>query len=321
MSDNNSGAILIFAAMKMKASGALAGNAACFAAYLIFGFNIVFCKNISNSGMVSPMALFCMRAFGAAILFFVVSLLSGKHEKIEKGDLWKVAVASFLGLFVTQLSFLKAITMCTAVDASILSLLSPVMAMIVAAIVLKDRITFGGVIGLAISFAGVLFIVLHSVSNGSGADSTTLSGVLFMLCNTLGFACYVGIFKPLIQKYSVVTFMKWMFLFSSLYALPFGIKDLAAVPYAQLSGSVIWQILFVVVFSTFVSYFLIPVGQKRLKPMIVCMYSYVQPVVAMAISLSAGLDVMTWSKAIATICVFLGVGVVNFSVYFCKSVE
>ena len=103
--------------------------------------------------------------------------------------------------------------MTTALDASILSLLSPIMAMIVAAIVLKDRITVHGVTGLAISLAGVVFLVLNTVSVHTGADSTTLGGILLMLVNTLSFACYVGFFKPLIQKYPVVTFMKWMFLF------------------------------------------------------------------------------------------------------------
>ena len=289
------------------------GNAACFVAYLIFGFNIVFCKNISNCGMVSPMALFCMRSIGALVLFWTVSAFIRDNVRMERRDLWKVAVASFLGLFLTQLSFLKAITMTTAVDASILSLMSPIMAMVVAAVALKDRITATGVTGLAISFAGVLFLVLNTVSVRSGAASTSVWGVLLMLVNTLSFACYIGIFKPLIQKYSVVTFMKWMFLFSTVFALPFGIRDLASVPYGQLPAPVIWQILFVVVGATFVSYFLIPVGQKRIKPMLVCMYTYVQPVVAMTISLAVGLDTMSWAKGLATLLVFAGVGIVNFT--------
>lgn len=289
------------------------GNAASFGAYLIFGFNIVFCKNIANCGMVSPMALFCMRSIGALGLFWLVSAFAGSGKEMERQDLWKVAVAAFLGLFLTQLSFLKAITMTTAVDASILSLMSPIMAMIVAAIALKDKITATGVTGLAISFAGVLFLVLNTVSMHSGAASTSIWGVVLMLVNTLSFASYVGIFKPLIRKYSVVTFMKWMFLFSTLFALPFGFRDLAAVPYARIPAPVIWQILFVVIGATFVSYFLIPVGQKRIKPMLVCMYSYVQPVVAMTISLTVGLDTMSWAKGIATLLVFAGVGIVNFT--------
>lgn len=299
---------------KESLSPVLIGNLACLAAYLIFGFNIVFCKNIANSNTISPIALFCMRAIGSLILFWAASFIDpqSRAEKMQVSDLWKVAIAAFLGLFVTQLAFLKAITMTTAIDASILSLLSPIMAMIVAAIVIKDKITINGVTGLTLSLCGVLFLVLNTVSVSSGADQTTMGGILYMIANTLAFALYTGIFKPLIQKYSVITFMKWMFLFSTMYSLPFGFRDLLAVDYHTLPVSIIAQVLYVVVFATFVAYFLIPVGQKRIKPMIVCMYSYVQPVIAMLISLAMGLDTMTLSKGLATILVFVGVGIVNF---------
>ncbi len=288
------------------------GNLACFAAYAIMGFNIICCKNIAIDGNTTPMALFCLRSFGATILFWLWSLFSGPHEHLDKKDIWKVVIASFLGLFMTQLSFLFAITKTTAIDASIMSTLSPIMTLVISAIVINERITWSGVTGIALSLIGVLILIYNCVSIRSGADSTSIWGILGMITNTLCFASYVGIFKPLIQKYSVVTFMKWMFLFSSVMALPFsfhafGSSNLAAVPM-----NVMWQIIYVVVVSTFIAYFLIPIGQKRLRPVIVCMYTYVQPVIAMVIALALGLDNLSFLKVVATILVFIGVGLVNF---------
>lgn len=158
----------------------------------------------------------------------------------------------------------------------------------------------------------MFILIFNCVSIRGGADSTSIWGIIGMICNTLCFASYVGIFKPLIQKYSVVTFMKWMFLFSSLMALPFafgafGASNLAAVPM-----NVMWQVIYVVVGATFIAYFLIPIGQKLLRPVVVCMYTYVQPVIAMVIALALGLDNLTTLKVIATILVFTGVGLVNF---------
>lgn len=292
---------------------AIIGNLACAGAYFIFGFNIVFCKNIANCGLVSPIALFCMRAFGAFALFELCSLLRHDHERIALRDMWKVALASFLGLFLTQLSFLKAVTMATAIDVSILSILSPIMAMAVGALFMKEKITVQGVLGLGVSVAGVLFLIFHTAGMGGGASRTSIGGILLMLVNTLSFATYVALFRPLIQRYSVVCFMKWMFLFSALLALPFGIKDLVNTEYGAIPVDIILQILYVVVFATFVSYFLIPLGQKRVSPVVVCMYSYLQPVMALAISTALGLDTMSWAKATAAMLVFLGVGIVNFS--------
>ena len=296
----------------MEKNSTLVGNLACLAAYGIFGFNIISCKNIALDGNITPMALFCLRSFGATALFWIWSMFTAPREQIEKKDAWKVAVASFLGLFMTQLSFLFAITKTTAVDASIMSTLSPIMTLVISALVIRERITWSGILGIVLSLIGVLILIFNCVSIRSGADSTSVWGILGMLVNTLCFASYVGIFKPLIQKYSVVTFMKWMFLFSSLMALPFGFgafreSNLAAVPM-----NVVWQVLFVVVAATFIAYFLIPIGQKRLRPVVVCMYTYVQPVIAMIIALALGLDTLNALKVMATVLVFTGVGLVNF---------
>lgn len=290
----------------------LTGNLACFAAYALFGFNIISCKRIALDGNITPMALFCLRSFGAAALFWLWSLFTAPREHIARADVWKVVLASFLGLFMTQITFLFAITQTTAIDASILATQSPVMTLIISAIFLKERITWSGVAGILLSIAGVLILVFNSVSISAGADHTSVWGILGMTANCLCFASYVGIFKPLIQKYSVVTFMKWMFLFSSLMALPFSFSAFSASNLAAVPSGVMGHVAFVVVGATFIAYFLIPYGQKRLRPVVVCMYTYVQPVIAMVIALVMGLDTLGPLKIAATLLVFLGVGLVNF---------
>ncbi len=298
--------------MDQDQKSSLIGNLACFTAYAIFGFNIISCKSIALDGNVTPMALFCLRSFGATALFWLWSLFTAPHEHIHKEDVWKVVVASFLGLFMTQLSFLFAITKTTAIDASIMSTLSPIMTLVISALVIKEKITWSGVAGIALSLVGVLILIYNCISIRSGADSTSIWGILGMLVNTLCFAAYVGIFKPVIRKYSVVTFMKWMFLFSSLMALPFSFRAFQASNLAAVPMDIFWQIAYVVVFATFVAYFLIPIGQKRLRPVVVCMYTYVQPVIAMVIALAMGLDHLTALKVAASLLVFIGVGLVNF---------
>ena len=295
-----------------KGNSSLVGNLACFTAYAIFGFNIISCKNIALDGNITPMALFCLRSFGATVLFWIWSLFTAPREQIDRKDMGKVAMASFLGLFMTQLSFLFAITKTTAIDASIMSTLSPIMTLVISAIVIKERITWSGVTGIALSLTGVMILIFNCVSIRSGADSTSIWGILGMIANTLCFASYVGIFKPVIQKYSVVTFMKWMFLFSSLMALPFSFSAFKASDLSAVPMDVMWQVIYVVVGATFIAYFLIPIGQKRLRPVVVCMYTYVQPVIAMVIALALGLDSLTLLKVIASILVFVGVGLVNF---------
>lgn len=290
----------------------LTGHLACFGAYCIFGFNIVCCKNISNANVLTPMDLFCFRATGAALLFWLLSLFM-PHEKVPPKDLLQIFVASMLGLFLTQISFLKAITMTTSIDLSITNTCTPIMTMFVAAIFLKEPITGKKIGGVLVSLLGVLILIFNSVGLGGGASETKPLGIALTVANALTFALYLGIFRPLISKYNVVTFMKWMFLFSMLVALPFNAKSLIHIPFGQMESRILWQVGYVVFFATFVAYFLIPVGQKRLRPTLVSMYNYVQPIIATIISIIIGLDHFTWKKGIAMILVFTGVWIVNQS--------
>jgi len=293
------------------ASDQLRGHLSIAAAYTIFGLNVVLCKDIANSQAVAPHVLFTLRALGAAAVFWLMSLFLEK-ESIEKGDMWRIAVASFLGLFMPQMTFLVGITMSTAIDTAILGTLGPVFTMIFAFLFLHEPITGKKAGGVAISLAGVLFLIFNSVHSG-GAASTTPMGFVMLLLNSITFSMYLGIFRPLISKYSVVTFMKWSFLFSLLLSLPFSARDLIATDFASVPNDVRWEIGFLIVFATVIAYFLIPYGQKYIRPTLVSMYNYLSPVIATTVSIWTGLDVLTWQKVLATSFIVAGVILVNRS--------
>ncbi len=289
------------------------GHISAFFAYTIFGFNIIICRDLSTLALVSPMGLLCFRVAGAAALFWLTSLFLPK-EKVDLKDFPKIFLASMLGLFLTQWSFLKASTMTTPFDTSILTPLTPIFTMFIAAIVLKEPITLKKAGGVALSFIGVIFLVFNTVrvDNGSVTETQPL-GIVYMIGNCIFFALYLGAFRPLITKYSVVTFMKWMFLFSAIVAIPLDIKELVGLNMTTMPVKYILELGFVILFSTFVAYFLIPVGQKVLRPTVISLYGYLQPIIATVMGIVTGMDHLTWQKVLAAILVFTGVVLVNKS--------
>ena len=263
--------------------------------------------------LISPMGLFCFRAVGAAVLFWLTSLFLPK-EKVELKDFPKIFLASMLGLFLTQWSFLKASTMTTPFDTSILTPLTPIFTMFIAAIVLKEPITLKKAGGVALSFLGVILLVFNTVCvDGGGVTETQPMGIVYMIGNCIFFALYLGAFRPLITKYSVVTFMKWMFLFSAVVAIPFDIKELVGLNMAVMPAKYLLELGFVILFSTFVAYFLIPVGQKVLRPTVISLYGYLQPIIATVMGIVTGMDRLSWQKVLAAVLVFIGVILVNKS--------
>ena len=297
--------------MEGQRSDKLLGHLSVAGAYTIFGLNIVFCKDIANSEVISPVVLFTLRALGASALFWLLSFLMPR-ERVERGDFPKIALASFVGLFVPQMTFLMAITMATTIDTAIIGTLGPIFTMIFAFLFLKEPITGKKAGGVALSFAGVVFLILNSVQQG-GASSTSPMGIFLLLLNCVSFSLYLGVFRPLISKYSVVTFMKWMFLFSLILVLPFSAKGLMETDFAAIPTKVCWEIGYLVFFATFVAYFLIPFGQKRIRPTLVSMYNYLQPIIAAVVSIWIGMDVITWKKLAATTLIVVGVILVNRS--------
>ena len=288
------------------------GHLACFIAYAIFGINIIVCKDLTSSRLISPIALFCLRSLGAGSLFWIISCFLPK-EKVEKKDYVKIMMASLLGFFLTQMTFLIAIPDITPMDCSIVSSLSPIYTMFIAAFALKEPITFRKIGGVAISFIGVIYLILNSVTGQGSTVQTSWVGILLMIANSLCFSLYLGLFKPVITKYSVITFMKWIFLFAAAFSLPLAAKELITFDYSLLSGTYLSELAFLIVCSTFITYFLIPLGQKRIRPTLVSMYSYVQPIIAIVISIWVGMDTLSWQKIVAAAMVFGGVVLVNYS--------
>ena len=289
----------------------LIGHLASFGAYAIFGLNIVFCKDIANQGELSPIFLFTLRAFCAGILFWMLGLFI-RREKVPATDLLRMAGAAMLGLVIPQMTFLTAITMTAPIDLSVVQSMTPIMTMFVAAIFLKEPITWKKAGGVALSFAGVLWLIFQS-THAAGPVQTRPLGIILTITNALCFALYLGICRPVIQRYSVVTLMKWMFLFAFVVSLPFSAKQVMALDYAAVPAKVWWEVGYLIIFATFVAYFLIPIGQQRIRPTLVSMYGYLQPIIASAVGIAIGMDRLTWMKLLAAVCVFAGVAIVNRS--------
>lgn len=288
------------------------GHLAAAAAYVIFGINVVVCRDIAIEGHIEPIVLFSMRSLVAGGLFWLLSLFSPK-EHVPTKDLLKLCVAGILGLFLPQLTFLHAIAHTTPVDLSVMSTTTPIFTMFVASIFLKEPITWKKALGVALSFGGILWLILQSTFGSGGPSETEPIGIMFCFANYIVFALYLGTCRNLIARYSVVTSMKWMFLVSFLVSLPFSMPKLPATEFALVSSQVWWEIGFMIFFSTFVAYYLIPVGQKRIRPTLVSMYGYLQPIIAIAAAIWTGLDSLTATKVTAALLVFAGVWVVNQS--------
>lgn len=290
----------------------ITGHLSAFIAYAIFGFNIIVCKDLTSGHLIPPLGIFTLRSLVAGALFWIVSLFLPK-EKVDRKDYIRIFAASLLGFFTCQVTFLVGIPHITPMDCSILTAMSPIYTMAIAAMVIKEPVTLQKAGGVAISFIGIIYLIISRVTAPGGVTESTPFGIVMIILNSLSFSMYLGIFKPLISKYSAVTFMKWIFLFSALVSTPLSVKGLTEVEWTAIPSIQYAELAYLIILATFVTYFLIPVAQKRIRPTLVSMYSYIQPIIAIVISIVIGMDHLTWQKILAAAMVFGGVIIVSYS--------
>ena len=147
----------------MKSSTNISGHIACFTAYAIFGVNIIVCKDLTSGHLISPIGIFTLRSLGAGLMFWILSLFL-PAEKVEKKDYLKILAAAFLGYFVTQLTFLVAIPDVTPMHCSIISSMSPIYTMFIAAVILKEPLSWKKAGGVVLSLCGILFLIFNNVT-------------------------------------------------------------------------------------------------------------------------------------------------------------
>ena len=258
----------------------------------------------------SALSVTTFRMVGAAACFWLLSAFC-KYEHVDHRDMLKIFFASLFALVFNQGVYIFGLSMTSPIDASIVTTTLPIVTMIIAAIYLKEPITNLKVLGIFVGAMGALTLILSSQTAGSGNGS--IIGDLLCLVAQISFSIYLTVFKGLSQKYSPITLNKWMFIYASMCYIPFSYQDVAGIQWAEVSTPAYVQIGYVVIGGSFLAYIFIMTAQRLLRPTVVSMYNYMQPIVASIAAIIMGLGVFGWEKGIAIALVFLGVYIVTKS--------
>lgn len=252
--------------------------------------------------------LVMMRVVGAVILFWTSSLLI--NEKVDKKDLPRLFLLGICGVAVNQSLFLKGLHLTSPIDAAIMMITTPILVLIIASLIIKERITLLKFSGIIIGFSGAAYLIFQNLG-GVNKESSFL-GDLFIFINAISWGTYLVLVKPLMKKYHTITILKWVFLFSFPLVLPFGISDAAGFDWHSASAKIWLYAGFVVVFTTFVAYMLNTLALKELSPSIVSAYIYLQPLLTAIIAIYIFRnDSLSWEKIISALLIFTGVYLVS----------
>ncbi len=281
-----------------------------FTAELFWGLMSPLGKDAMTHG-IDGIDMVSFRVLGAALLFWTASLFTRKVH-VPKRDIMFFAGAAVLGIVTNQCLFTIGLSITSPINASIVTTSMPIFAMILSFLILKEPVTWKKAGGVLIGCMGAVILILTSAS-AANAKVGNIWGDMMCLLAQLSFALYLALFNPLVRRYDVITVNKWMFLWASILILPFSTGHVMQIAWSSVPVRTWMETGYVILFGTFLSYLLSIVGQRTLRPTVVSVYNNVQPIVAVTISVLAGISIFTFPQGLAIILVFAGVWLVTKS--------
>ena len=263
---------------------------------------------------IGPFALVLLRGLGAIPLFWLADLLFIK-ERTDKKDFPRLFLLCLVGVTINQTLFIKGLSLTSPISAAIMMITTPILVVVVAGFIIREKITWVRATGIIIGFAGAATLMLNSGLNAGGRDDNPF-GDLLIFINALSWGTYLVLVKPMMKKYHTITILRWTFTFSMIFILPIGYRQLTEVQWELFTPTAYAMLFFVIFFTTFLAYLLNIYALKELSPAVVSAYIYLQPVLTAIIAISTGNDSISWMKVFSALLIFTGVYLVsNSSMY------
>ena len=276
---------------------------------LFFAINVSAIKYFTTEGFSGPYGLNVVRSGICVVLFWLLFFISSDRKKIEKKDIVRFLLCAFSALAANQMLFMKGVSLTYPIHASLLLLITPILITFIAAWVLKEMITIPKLIGLFLGVTGACILILSGNNTTKGND--ILTGDLLVIMSTVLYTIYFILVKPLMQRYSTMDVMRWVFTFGFIMILPLGWNEFVEIPWHQFKLTEYLVLFMIVIPGTFLAYIFNAYGIKKLSASTAGAYIYSQPVFSVIIATVFLSERLELYKIIAGIIIFSGVYLAN----------
>ena len=263
--------------------------------------------NIVLPHYVHPMAM-VSASLVATALFSLVPLLWQKAERVERADIRKLVGAALLIGVLRKLFLMYGLSKTSPIDGSIIDTIVPLLVLLLSVLLGMDRFTRLKLAGLVLGMTGAVAVVLTGGSSSHAHSQLAGNLLVFLTACTTSF--YMVWFKRLIAKYRITTVLRWLYCAAAVMALPLGIGPIVHTDFAAIARHALFPTLFVLTVPTYIPNLMLNYALKTVQPTVSSIYTYLQPVLAIAISVGMGLDKLHADTVIFALVIFVGVGLV-----------
>lgn len=276
---------------------------------VFFAINFTAIKYLVNGGFAQPFAINIIRVAVTALLLWLLFIFKPVKSFILKKDIGRFLLCALTGVAINQLLFVKGLSLTYSIHASLLMLTTPILITILAAWILKERLTKLKVTGLFLGIAGALILVTSTERSGYAKD--VVWGDVLIILNAIAYTIYFILVRPLMKTYNAVVIIRVIFTIGFFIMLPFCWQEFTQIEWQQFTPQAWLSLVLVVVMGTFLAYLFNAYGIKILGAGMAGAYIYSQPFFAAAIAIFFLDEGLTITKIAAAAFIFLGVFLSN----------
>ena len=186
----------------------------------------------------------------------------------------------------------------------------PLFVPIAAYLFLKERITLTNLIGLIVSFGGVVMVVMASEGKFSG----NIKGILLMFLAVLAAVAYAILAKKLVHRYNGVIITAWQSTLGAILFLPLFLAfEVNRIDLGGMLPQSIWSVLFLGIFGSGVCFILFTYGLRELGASKANVFANLIPVVTAILSFFLLKEAMPLFKILGIVVVLAGLFLTQIS--------
>jgi drug/metabolite transporter (DMT)-like permease len=184
------------------------------AAMIMWSLTCVWFKIVNE--YYGPFTIVFLRLFLSAVMLLGISWISSVLQKIQPGDLIRFLVLAMIYPVIYFIAESLGLTMISASQGAVIVSTIPLIVPVGAYLLLNESVTILNIVGILISFTGVIIVVMKRDFSLNAAPA----GIILMLIAVISAAGYTLMVKKLTEKYNAFTITTYQNIFGCILFLP-----------------------------------------------------------------------------------------------------
>ncbi|MBJ7948246.1 MULTISPECIES: DMT family transporter [Bacillus cereus group] len=271
---------------------------------MIWGINYT----IAKYGLVEFTAIefTAIRMMAAAPLLLLLTFFIEKSLYVERKDIPRLIVVSFVGIVLYQTLFMETVKYTSATNASLLISISPIFTTLFAVFLKQEKFSSRKLIGSMIAFVGAALVLVAGHSLASSFYGNGI-GMITSIC----WGLYPVLAGPLIKKYSALRVTAWSALVGAIPLLLLSGPHVFVMPFLITKGMTLFALLYSIFFVTVFGLVMWYIGVQKIGASHTMVYMYITPIVAV-------LFAAIWTNESISVQQMIGGIIIFFGLWFVK---